>query len=229
MHFFVLTAALFLTVYTVYASPVGPVPPKPGKAIVDTFAPFVPRDLIPRMDSEGQSSHEPDLNAPDRYLSAYTQDIQSVVDSLIPVTAKKKKVVDTITTEFKEATSGSSEWSLNPLPSGRTVPTKAVQATLEPYGNVWIIATTSYISNEDTYTRRDLYAAMLLMQQNDILGTWAKTKRSKNDGYKYYIVAKVTDRFPDFASLPQRELSLKEKKDMGFPLDLSLSGRKVKH
>ena len=147
------------------------------------------------MDSEGQSSHEPDLNAPDRYLSAYTQDIESVEGTLAGAKAKND-LINKIIEEFKEGTPKSSEWSLKPLPSGRTVPTEAVQATLEPYGKVWIIATTQKnIVKGNTYTRQDLYAAMLLMQQNDILGTWAKTERAKSGGYRYYIIAKVTDRF----------------------------------
>ena len=140
MRFFVLTAALFLTVYTVYASPVGPVPPKPGKAIVDTFAPFedfAPRDLvcsylhryvpsytncctlqIPRMDSEGQSSHEPDLNAPDRYLLAYTsEDIESVAQVLAKEEATDKELIHEIITKSTEGTPDLSKWSITSLPT----------------------------------------------------------------------------------------------------------------
>ena len=70
---------------------------------------------------------------------------------------------------------------------------QAVEAEFEPYGKVLIVAIAKIISDKDTDTRRELYEAILLIQQNSCLDTWAREK-IKDDEYKYYIVVVDADR-----------------------------------
>ena len=213
MRFFVLAAALFLTVYTVYASPVGRVPPKPGNAIRKMFDPlgngFVPRDLVcsylhryvssypngctlqsPRTYEDNPGPDYP----PNRHFMAYEKEnIGTVLKTLAPRETLDKNVISQIISLFNKGPPDRSfHWSMGSQPSWHIGSQQAVQARLEPYGEVFIVAIASIISDKDMDIRRELYAAILLIQQNDCLDAWAREK-IKNDEYKYYIVVMDSD------------------------------------